>query len=35
MAPGVKLVRSDDVKDQIVLTGNDIELVSQSGELLC
>ena len=30
MSPGVKLVRSDDVKDQIVLTGNDIELVSQS-----
>ena len=30
MLEGVKIVRSEDVKDEVVLTGNDIELVSQS-----
>lgn len=28
---GVTLTRSEDVKDEIVLTGNDVEAVSQSG----
>jgi len=31
---GVTIERSEDVKDQIVLTGNDIEAVSQSGMFL-
>jgi len=30
MLEGVKVVRSEKVKDEIILTGNDIELVSQS-----
>jgi large subunit ribosomal protein L9e len=30
MLDGVTIVRSDDVKDQVVLTGNDIQKVSQS-----
>lgn len=31
MLEGVKVIRSEKVKDEIVLTGNDVELVSQSG----
>lgn len=34
MLDGVSIVKSDDVKDQVVLTGNDIELVSRSGKFL-
>jgi len=30
MLPGVKVERSEKVKDELVLTGNDLELVSQS-----
>eukprot|EP00899_Mesostigma_viride_P020017 jgi/Mesvir1/28016/Mv20203-RA.1 len=30
MQAGVKIVRSDDVKDELVLTGNDVELVSRT-----
>ena len=32
MLEGVSVVKSTDVKDQLELTGNDIELVSRSGE---
>lgn len=32
MLEGVKIHRSEKVKDQIELTGNDIETVSQSGK---
>jgi large subunit ribosomal protein L9e len=31
MLDGVTIVRSEKVKDELVLTGNDLELVSQSG----
>jgi len=34
MLSGVKVARSDDVKDQIYLEGNDIELVSRSAALI-
>ena len=34
MLPGVKAERSSDVKDQIVLTGNDIDNVSKSCALI-
>lgn len=34
MLPGVKIVRSDAVKDELVLTGNDIENVSRSCALI-
>lgn len=30
--PGVEVIKSDNVKDQIELTGNDIESVSRTGE---
>jgi large subunit ribosomal protein L9e len=31
MLDGVKIERSEKVKDELVLTGNNLELVSQSG----
>lgn len=31
MLPGVTVERSEKVKDELVLVGNDVELVSQSG----
>lgn len=31
MLEGVKVVRSEKVKDELVLVGNDVEMVSQSG----
>jgi large subunit ribosomal protein L9e len=31
MLEGVKVIRSENVKDEVVLVGNDIEKVSQSG----
>jgi len=34
MLPGVKIDRSKDVKDEVVLTGTDVELVSRSAALL-
>jgi len=34
MLPGVKIVRSDAVKDELILTGNDIENVSRSTALI-
>lgn len=33
MLEGVKVTRSENVKDEITLTGNSLELVSQSGKL--
>lgn len=30
MLPGVTITRSEAVKDELILTGNDVELVSQS-----
>lgn len=32
LAPGVEYVRTADVKDQIELSGNDIQAVSMTGE---
>jgi len=32
---GVKVTRSDDVKDEITLVGNDVTAVSQAGMILC
>jgi len=32
MLEGVKVARSENVKDEITLTGNSLELVSQSGK---
>ena len=34
LAPGVDYVRTADVKDQIELSGNDIQAVSMTGERL-
>lgn len=34
MLPGVKIARSDGVKDELVLTGNDLENVSRSAALV-
>lgn len=34
LAPGVEYVRTADVKDQIELSGNDIQAVSMTGECL-
>ncbi len=34
MAEGIKIVRSDDVKDQLVLTGNNLEGLSVSAALI-
>lgn len=34
MLEGVKIIRSEKTKDELVLTGNDIEKVSQSGKIL-
>jgi len=34
MLDGVKIVRSEKVKDEIILEGNDIELVSRSCALI-
>lgn len=34
MLEGVSIVRSEKVKDEIVLDGNDIELVSRSAALI-
>mmetsp|Transcript_1715 Transcript_1715/g.1766 ORF Transcript_1715/g.1766 Transcript_1715/m.1766 type:complete len:191 (-) Transcript_1715:9-581(-) len=34
MLPGVNVIKSDDVKDQLVLTGNDIEAVSRTAALI-
>jgi large subunit ribosomal protein L9e len=35
MLPGVKIYASKDLKDELVLEGNDIELVSRSGIVHC
>lgn len=35
MLPGVTCIASKDMKDEFVLEGNDIELVSRSGEEFC
>lgn len=34
LAPGVEYVRTADVKDQIELSGNDIQAVSMTGQWL-
>ncbi|WPT12356.1 60S ribosomal protein L9 [Picochlorum sp. SENEW3] len=34
MLPGVTIARSDAVKDELILTGNDVELVSRSTSLI-
>lgn len=34
LRPGVKIVRSTNVKDELVISGSDIELVSKSAALI-